>query len=204
MDHERKTEMEDMAVNDPNNTTAAAGGGSTKVKSPLQKALSTFIWTLALVIAVFLLICYLDKGEYVLNTDKTGSDVSVKPSQAASGTKFSYPPSKGMQAPEWEIKKWTWQGTDYSTCKKKTAKYSYQLDSYSFNIWIDDDNIVQKADYGILGKPDNKKTDTQKKPEDEDDPYDAKGFMNPDDFYYAHYDDFWDYDEAEEYWEDHQ
>jgi len=28
--------------------------------------------------------------------------------------------------------------------------------------------------------------------------------MHPDDFYYDHYDDFWDYEEAEDYWNSQQ
>ena len=35
------------------------------------------------------------------------------------------------------------------------------------------------------------------------DPYDAKSYYHPDDFYYDHYDDFWDYEDAEDYWEEH-
>ncbi len=37
-----------------------------------------------------------------------------------------------------------------------------------------------------------------------DDDLDAKDYSHPDDFYYDHYDDFFDYEDAEEYWEDHQ
>ena len=36
------------------------------------------------------------------------------------------------------------------------------------------------------------------------DPYNAKDYVDPDDFYYDYYDDFIDYEEAEEYWEDEQ
>ena len=36
------------------------------------------------------------------------------------------------------------------------------------------------------------------------DPYDAKSYAHPDDFYYDYYDDFVDYEEAEDYWEEHQ
>lgn len=35
------------------------------------------------------------------------------------------------------------------------------------------------------------------------DPYDAKSYAHPDDFYYDYYDDFWDYENAEDYWEEH-
>ena len=33
-----------------------------------------------------------------------------------------------------------------------------------------------------------------------DDPFDAKDYVHADDFYYDHYDDFFDFEEAEEYW----
>lgn len=36
------------------------------------------------------------------------------------------------------------------------------------------------------------------------DPYDAKSYAHPDDLYYDHPDDFWDYEDAEDYWEEHQ
>ena len=40
---------------------------------------------------------------------------------------------------------------------------------------------------------------TTKAPKD-DDPYDAKDYVDADDFYYDHYDDFFDYEDAEDYW----
>lgn len=36
------------------------------------------------------------------------------------------------------------------------------------------------------------------------DPYDAKSYAHPDDLYYDYPDDFWDYEDAENYWEEHQ
>ena len=35
------------------------------------------------------------------------------------------------------------------------------------------------------------------------DPYDAKSYAHPEDLYYDHPDDFWDYEDAEDYWEKH-
>ena len=37
---------------------------------------------------------------------------------------------------------------------------------------------------------------------DDDDPLNAKDYVDADDFYYDHYDDFFDYEDAEDYWED--
>lgn len=36
-----------------------------------------------------------------------------------------------------------------------------------------------------------------------DDPYDAKNYADAEGFYYDHYDNFWDYEEAEEYFNEH-
>lgn len=44
---------------------------------------------------------------------------------------------------------------------------------------------------------------TTPKPE-KDDPYNAKDYVDPDDFYYDNYDDFWDFEDAEDYWEENQ
>ena len=39
--------------------------------------------------------------------------------------------------------------------------------------------------------------------DDEDDPYNAKDYSNEEDFYYDHYDDFFDYEEAEDYYNEY-
>ena len=36
------------------------------------------------------------------------------------------------------------------------------------------------------------------------DPYNAADFYDYEDFYYDHYDDFWEVDDAEQYWKNHQ
>ena len=36
------------------------------------------------------------------------------------------------------------------------------------------------------------------------DPYDAKSYAHPEDLYYDYPDDFWDYKDAEDYWDEHQ
>ena len=37
----------------------------------------------------------------------------------------------------------------------------------------------------------------------DDDPYHAKSYSDPEDFYYDYYDDFWEFEEAEDYWNEH-
>ena len=41
------------------------------------------------------------------------------------------------------------------------------------------------------------------KPKSTADPYQASDYAHPEDFYDWYYDDFWDYEDAEDYWEDH-
>jgi len=36
------------------------------------------------------------------------------------------------------------------------------------------------------------------------DPYNARDYSDPDDFYFDYYDDFFDYEDAEDYWYEHQ
>ena len=47
----------------------------------------------------------------------------------------------------------------------------------------------------------SKKSGTTKR--DSRDEFDADEYAHPDDFYYDHYNDFVDFEEAEDYWEDH-
>lgn len=44
---------------------------------------------------------------------------------------------------------------------------------------------------------------SSKKTNKDSDPYDAKGYYHVDDFYYDHYDDFFDYEEAEDYYNEY-
>ena len=41
------------------------------------------------------------------------------------------------------------------------------------------------------------------KPKATDDPYSASKYSHPEDFYDDYYDDFFDYEDAEEYWDEH-
>ena len=54
----------------------------------------------------------------------------------------------------------------------------------------------------VTPQPTQKPTPRQTtRPRSDDDPYHASDYVHPDDFYYEYYDDFVDYEEAEEYWE---
>ncbi len=50
---------------------------------------------------------------------------------------------------------------------------------------------------GSIPRPTQKSSSSSNK----SDPYDAKSYAHPDDFYYDYREDFWDYEDAEDYWE---
>ena len=61
-----------------------------------------------------------------------------------------------------------------------------------------DDPYKQSSDSNSSSS--SKKSSTSAK---KSDPFHASDYVHPDDFYYDYYDDFWDYEDAEDYWESH-
>lgn len=119
------------------------------------------------------------------------------PSVPYVGMYVSYVPSK-----------WTWQGTDNLTVKDtagngiRTIKYRYDAPPKIYVIWVSEStNNVVKVSVTDPTASSNRKSSTNKK--STSDPYQAKDYAHPDDFYYDYYDDFWDYEDAEDYWEKH-
>lgn len=83
-----------------------------------------------------------------------------------------------------------------------TTKFRYYNGSEFFVVYLDSKYVVKKVeDYlpgsSSKGKSSDKKDSSKKKSSD---PYNASNYLHPDDFYYDYYDDFWDYEDAEEYW----
>ena len=104
--------------------------------------------------------------------------------------------------------KWTWQGTDNLTVKDaagngiRTIKYRYDAPPKIYVIWVSEStNKVVKVSVTDPTASSNRKSTTNKK--SSSDPYQAKDYAHPDDFYYDYRDDFWDYEDAEDYWEKH-
>ena len=54
-------------------------------------------------------------------------------------------PYVGMIATEEQISRWSWQGTDNTTCSEKATKYRYDVGNYSYTIWINNSNRVLKV-----------------------------------------------------------
>ena len=104
--------------------------------------------------------------------------------------------------------KWTWQGTDNLTVKDaagngiRTVKYRYDAPPKIYVIWVSEStNKVVKVSVTDPTASSNRKISSYKK--SSSDPYQAKDYAHPDDFYYDYRDDFWDYEDAEDYWEKH-
>ena len=104
--------------------------------------------------------------------------------------------------------KWTWQGTDNLTVKDaagngiRTIKYRYDAPPKIYVIWVSEStNKVVKVSVTDPTAGSNRKSSSNKK--SSSDPYQAKDYAHPDDFYYDYRDDFWDYEDAEDYWERH-
>ena len=83
--------------------------------------------------------------------------------------------------------------TSTTTTTTTTTRYDdYDYDDYD----LDDDD-----DYDYTTK--KRYNRATKKTKKYDDPYDAKDYANEEDFYYDHYDDFYDYEEAEDYYDEY-
>ena len=104
--------------------------------------------------------------------------------------------------------RWTWQGTDNLTVKDaagkgiRTIKYHYEDLPKQYTIWVSEANS-QVVKVSITDPTASAKKSSSTKKKSSSDPYHAKDYAHPDDFYYDYYDDFWDYEDAEDYWEAH-
>ena len=112
-------------------------------------------------------------------------------------------PYVGMYVP-YIPSNWEWQGTDNLTVKDwtgnrvRTTKYRYDDPPKIYIIWVDEDNEVVKVSVTDPTAPSKKRKTS--KPKTTNDPYGASDYAHPDDFYYDYPDDFWDYEDAEDYW----
>ena len=125
----------------------------------------------------------------------------------ATSTPVSAVPYVGMAVP-YVPAKWTWQGTDNLTVKDasgkgiRTIKYHYEDLPKQYTIWVSEANN-QVVKVSITDPTASTKRTGSTKKKSSSDPYHASDYAHPDDFYYDYYDDFWDYEDAEDYWEAH-
>ena len=106
--------------------------------------------------------------------------------------------------------RWEWGGTDNLRVRDShgnsihTTKYSYDARPYGeqkqYTIWVSNatSRVVDwnYTDYSATPKP-----RSTKKPKSTKNP--ALDYYHPEDFYEDLYDDFWDYVDAEDYWEEY-
>ena len=143
----------------------------------------------------------------IVTLPATIKEATITPTAKATPTPVPAVPYVGMyvsKAPS----KWQWQGTDNLTVRDtagngvRTIKYRFDDPPKIYTIWVRESNDtvvkVSVTDPTAATKP---KNSTKKK--SASDPYQAKDYAHPDDFYYDYYDDFWDYEDAEDYWEKH-
>ena len=88
-------------------------------------------------------------------------------------------------------------GTSYSTHSK--SSYSSSSKSYSSA-----SSGSKHASSNTSKSSASRKYKSSSSTKKSSDPYDAKSYAHPDDFYYDNRDDFWDYDDAEDYFNEHQ
>lgn len=103
---------------------------------------------------------------------------------------------------------WVWQGTDYSTVttqsgsKIKTNKYRYDTPTVIYVIWVTEHGYIAK-----VSETETEKTQTTGRTtgrtRDVTPSLDVSSFNDPEDFYDWYYDDFSDFEEAEDYYYSH-
>lgn len=137
----------------------------------------------------------LSTAKPVVSTPRPTSRISTATGTPYVGMYVSSPPSS-----------WTWQGTDNRTVKDKagnkvsTQKYRYDTDNNSYTIWVNKENVVVKVNSTRDSSTTSPSPRKKKKPASTPN---LSGFSDPEDFYYWYYDDFYDYEEAEDWYYAH-
>lgn len=122
-------------------------------------------------------------------------------------------PYTGMYVSDSVRELWQYQGTDYTTIKSssgkkiKTTKYYYRTGDYGYTIWVTDQGRAAKVSTTLYGDAlarsaaSNRAGSGKSSSSKSSDPYHASNYSDPEDFYEDNYDDFWDFEDAEDYWE---
>ena len=84
-----------------------------------------------------------------------------------------------------------------------TSKFRYLSGSKYYVVYLDNNYVVQKVENYLPQSSTGKSSSSSTNKKSSSDPYQAKDYAHPDDFYYDYRDDFWDYEDAEDYWERH-
>ena len=110
-------------------------------------------------------------------------------------------PSVGQYVSKSQLDQMRWEGNDNKTCDVHTTKYLYTGGGEQYRLWISDYNCIKKvvklsksSSGTSTGKTGKRSLDTGPS---------VDGFSDPDDFYYWYWDDFVDYEDAEDYYYSH-
>lgn len=85
--------------------------------------------------------------------------------------------------------------SSYGSSRNNSSSYSSGSSSRSSN---------GKSYSSSTSKPSLSYSSGSKSKSSSSDPYDAKSYAHPEDLYYDYPDDFWDYEDAENYWNEHK
>lgn len=127
----------------------------------------------------------------------------VTPRPSTSSRTSSSAPYVGQYVTEATTSKWEWMGEwyNYNGTGMKVVGYYYRTTEHAYSIKVDPQtNCIVEVSVTDFYTP---APSTHKTTTNTTDPYNAKDYAHPDDFYYDYYDDFWDYEDAEEYWEEY-
>ena len=122
---------------------------------------------------------------YSLDNDMHADDAYVSEYTCNGDTYKIYPSTKSIYKNNFEIHDDYWNSDSYREATKNDKKYEDYTSSYK------DSSYYTFTPYKSSSK------------DDDDDPYNAKDYSNEEDFYYDHYDDFFDYEEAEDYYNEY-
>ncbi len=131
----------------------------------------------------------------------TTSTPRPSPRQSPKAKQPPREPYVGMAVRSSEKEAWEYRGTDNLAVKgEKTTAYHYDTDTRSYDIWVDEYGIVVKVSLTERG---GKSSSSSGKKKNTAPALNTSDFVSPEDFYDWYRDDFYDYEEAEDYYYSH-
>ena len=94
------------------------------------------------------------------------------------------------------------KSTSYGSLGSSKTTYTFHYGNYIYIVTCEDGAVTSwRSEKKVtVRKKSSTKSSTKKKTSD---PFDAGSYAHPDDFYDWYEDDFWDYEDAEDYWEEY-
>ena len=112
-------------------------------------------------------------------------------------------PSVGQYVTKSQMDQMHWEGNDNKTCDVHTTKYLYTSgDGEKYRLWISDYNCIKKV-VKLLGSHSSDPSTGKSGTGGLNNEPSVDGFSHPEDFYDWYWDDFFDYEDAEDYYYSH-